>query len=472
MKNSSGVGSKSYLLIISFIASLGGLLFGYDVIVVSGVIPQVVAKFQLSASQLGFLVSSVLLGCAVGSVVSGLVIDVIGRKKTIVLSSIIILLSAFWCSLATSFSFLLTARMLGGIGCGIATAVCPVYISEVSPEDRRGRMVTLYHFAVCLGIVFCVFINWAIFLFSEAHINVELSSTFFTWILVDEYWRAMFAAEAVPAFLFFIASFILPESPRWLVQHGYTEKAETILKHINGNEKGKLVCADIQDVIRAVERISFVSLFTSVLRKPLLLGVMLCVFSEACGISAVLYYGPRLFEQSGLRQGSSLGGFAILAVINLIFNFVAMRYVDLIGRKKLMLIGATGAMLSLVLIAVLYWTANTGVFLFLLFAVFMACFSSSIGPVKFIILSEIFPIRVRGKAVSLCVVCIWLTSAAVAQLFPMMQEFMNTGTIFLFFSVDVIALLVVVHFFLPETRGQTIEAIELCWLKPEKHKRI
>ncbi len=465
-------GSATYLWFICLVAAFGGLLFGYDVVVISGVIPQVVKQFELTSFQIGLLVSCVLWGCAVGSGFGGIILDGFGRKKVLIIASIIMFISAVWSGFSVSTTHLILARLLGGVGCGLATTACPLYISEVSPEKHRGRMVTLYHFTVCFGIVICVFANWAIFLFATANVESETLALSIKWFAVDQNWRAMLVSEAFFGFLFMICTFLLPESPRWLVKNNRKKDAEAILAKINGADKAHQICTEIQDTVRMESQITFFDLFTAKLRKPLFLAIFICVFSEACGISAVLYYGPQLFEQAGLSLGSSLGGFSIIAIVLLLFNLVAMHFTDTAGRRKMFAVGGTGAMLSLIAIGSLYLAGQTGFIIVFAITAFVAFFASSIGPVKFVVLSEIFPNQIRGKAISVATVCIWLTSAAIAQLFPMMREVMHTGYIFFFFALDIAALLLVVKFLMPETKGLTIEEIERSWLSNKRPKEV
>ena len=460
----SSKGSDIYLWVICLGATLGGLLFGYDVVVVSGVIPQVLKQFELTSLELGLLVSCVLWGCAIGSGCAGIILDIFGRKKILIASSATMFVSALWCGFAESTTLLIAARFLGGVGCGLASTACPLYLSEVSPEHTRGRMVTLYHFSVCLGIVICVFMNWGIFLFAEANTLTEHLYPMLRWLAVEEYWRAMFISEAIPAFMFIVSSVLLPESPRWLVKNARIVDAEAILTRINGTGKARLICEEIKTIVHLEKQIKFIHLFTARLRKPFTLSILLCVFSEACGISAVLYYGPHLFEQAGLSLGESLGGFTVIVLVLLVFNLVAMYYIDTIGRKKLLTIGTIGALVSLLIIGICYFSGLKGFTIVFVMTAFVAFFASSIGPVKFVVLSEIFPNLIRGKAISVGTVCIWLTSAAIAQLFPMMRELFDTGYIFFFFALDLSALLLVVMFLMPETRGRTIEEIEASWL--------
>ena len=463
MKNELTNGSTLYLWLICLGATFGGLLFGYDLVVVSGVIPQVVKQFGLTSPQLGLLVSCVLWGCAIGAGFGGILLDGFGRKKVLLIAAIIMFISALWSGVCVSTPSLVLARFLGGVGCGLASTACPLYISEVSPANNRGRMVTLYHLSVCLGIVICVFVNWGIFLFAEASSVSGNFSPFWKWFAVDQNWRAMFGSEAIPGLMFIVSVMLLPESPRWLVANARINEAKIILEKINGKEKGRLICAEIQKTLLIENGITFFDLFSSRLRRPLVLAILICILSEACGISAILYYGPQLFEQAGLSLGQSLGGFSVIALVNLVFNLVAMSFIDVIGRRKLLAIGGLGSMVSLLVIGSCYLVGQTGIIIVLAMIAFVAFFSSSIGPVKFVIISEIFPTIIRGKAISVGTVCIWLTSAAIAQLFPVMRELMDTGYVFFFFALDIAALLLVIGLLMPETKGRTMEEIERSW---------
>lgn len=464
MRTKSFNGTGLYLWLTCLGAALGGLLFGYDVVVVSGVLPQVVKQLEITSLELGLLVSCVLWGCAIGSGFAGITLDLFGRKIVLISASVLMFVSALWCGVAESITSLTIARLLGGVGCGLASTSCPLYVSEVAPENIRGRMVTLYHFSVCFGIVICVFMNWGIFSFAQANLFNNNLSPFWKWLIVEQNWRAMFLSESIPALIFVVGSVLLPESPRWLVKNGRIVEAESILAKLNGTTKAYQVCEEIKNIVLLEKQIKFTDLFAAKLRKPLILSILLCIFSEACGISAVLYYGPQLFEQAGLSLGDSLGGFAVIALVLLLFNLVAMYFIDTVGRKRLLTVGTLGALISLLAIAIGYFGGQTGFAVVFAMTAFVAFFSSSIGPVKFVVLSEIFPNLIRGKAIAVGTVCIWLTSAVIAQLFPVARELYHTGYIFIFFALDLVALLLVVTFLMPETKGRTIEEIEASWL--------
>jgi sugar porter (SP) family MFS transporter len=456
-------GSSLYLWFVCLVAACGGLLFGYDAVVVSGTNSLVEAQFAFSKAQLGFYVSCVLWGCAVGSGIAGPLADALGRKKTLMLAAIMIFASAVWSGLAAGPLHLIGARLLGGLGIGAATMVCPLYISEISPEQQRGRMVTLFQFTITIGIVMCVFANWGIYSAAGSGDAASLPE-FWRWVVVEENWRAMFLAEAIPGILFLSCSIFIPESPRWLVKSRRAEDAKAVLERVNGPRRAKLVCLEIEETVAEEEGVRFADLFTRRLRHPLLLAILICVLSEACGVSVVFYYGPQIFEAAGFGLGGSLGGFGTIAIVNMIATIFALVFVDSAGRRVLLTIGTVGALLSHMLIGTLFLNSVTGWPIVMAINAFVAFFACAVGPVKFVIVSEIFPNQIRGKAIALATACIWTTSAAVAQLFPIMQATMATGLIFYAFAVELSLLLFVIKCLMPETKGRTIEEIERSWL--------
>jgi sugar porter (SP) family MFS transporter len=458
-------GSHLYLWFVCLVAACGGLLFGYDAVVVSGTNSQVAAQFDFTPAQLGFYVSCVLWGCAIGSGLAGPIADAFGRKKTLMFAAILIFISATWSGLAYSPMHLIFARLLGGLGIGAATMVCPLYISEISPEKHRGRMVTLFQFTITIGIVMCVFANWGIFNFADTNADSESLSKFWKWFAVEQNWRAMFFAEAVPGLLFLACAFFIPESPRWLVKRQRSDEAETILAKINGPTKAKRIRKEIESTLSDEGGVRFFDLFTAKLRRPLVLSLLLCFFAEACGVSVVFYYGPQILEDAGFGLGGSLGGFATIAIVNLIATIVALIFVDSAGRRKLLTVGTIGALFAHIAIGTLFFREVTGWPIVIAINAFVAFFACAIGPVKFILISEIFPNRIRGKAIALATVCIWMTSASVAQIFPSMREQFPTGAIFYIFAAVLLVSLFVIKCLMPETKGRTIEAIERSWFQ-------
>ncbi|RKR07998.1 SP family arabinose:H+ symporter-like MFS transporter [Maribacter vaceletii] len=457
--------SSLYLWFICIVAACGGLLFGYDAVVVSGTNTQVVEQFNFSKVQLGFYVSCVLWGCAIGSGVAGPISDNYGRKKTLMMASILIFISASWSGLASSPLDLIIARLIGGLGIGAATMVCPLYISEVAPENLRGRMVTLFQLTITIGIVMCVFSNWGIFNFSESQVNSNTLSPFWKLFVVNENWRLMFMAEAIPGVLFLGCTFFIPESPRWLIKRYKDKEAKSILTRINGSKRAEEILSEIKETFNEDSKVKFFDLFGKKLKKPLILAVLICILSEACGVSVIFYYGPQIFESAGFDLGGSLGGFASIAIVNFIATIFALGFIDSAGRRKLLTVGAIGALLSHVSIGILFMNNITGWPIVIAINSFIAFFACAIGPVKFVIVSEIFPNQVRGKAIALATVCIWITSALVAQVFPIIEDVTSPGVIYLLFALELCLLLLVIKFMMPETKGRTIEDIERSWLK-------
>lgn len=458
-------GSSLYLWFVCLVAAFGGLLFGYDAVVVSGTNSLVEAQFSFTKAELGFYVSCVLWACAVGAGIAGPLADAVGRKKTLMLASLMILGSAVWSGLAAGPIHLIGARLLGGLGIGSATMVCPLYISEISPERQRGRMVTLFQFTITIGIVMCVFANWGIFSFAEANADSASLSKFWRWLAIEQNWRAMFLAEAIPGILFLTCAIFIPESPRWLVKKARAEEAEAVLRRVNSPSKAQAIRHEISDTLEEEGSVRFKDLFTRRLRRPLLLAILICVLSEACGVSVVFYYGPQIFEEGGFGLGGSLGGFGTIAIVNMIATIFALVYVDSAGRRRLLTIGTVGALLSHVVIGTLFLSNVSGWPIVMAMNAFVAFFACAVGPVKFVIVSEIFPNRIRGKAIALATFCIWVTSATVAFLFPIMRERMPIEMIFYAFAVELSLLLLAIKFLMPETKGRTIEEIERSWLR-------
>ena len=353
---------------------------------------------------------------------------------------------------------------MGGIGIGAATMVCPLYISEISPEEYRGRMVTLFQLTITIGIVMCVFANWGIYSIATSGEEIPVVENL-GHKLLKENWRLMFFAESLPALLFLVAALFIPESPRWLVKNGRTEPALRILERVNDQNKAQRIQGEITEALNAEGKLGLQDLFTKKLRKPLILSLLVCFFAEACGVAVVFYYGPQIFEDAGFALGSSLGGFATIAIVNFIATLFALRFVDSAGRKKLLLTGITGSFIAQLLIGALFLNGQTGWLIVMAINLFVAFFASAIGPVKFVLISEIFPIKVRGTAIALSTIMIWATSATVAQLFPVMRAGMHPGYIFMIFAGVLAIYYIVVRGLMPETKGRTIEEIEQSWLK-------
>ncbi|WP_075589896.1 sugar porter family MFS transporter [Labilibacter marinus] len=453
-----------YLWFVSIVAACGGLLFGYDAVVVSGTISQVETQFTFSSAELGFYVSCVLWACMVGSGLAGWVADKLGRKKTLMTAAFVLLISAIWSGVAQSVPELISARLIGGLGIGAATMVCPLYISEISPEQYRGRMVTLFQLTITIGIIMCVFANWGIFTYAENNQTSDIA-TWKKYLLVTENWRAMYLAEAIPGLIFMATAFFIPESPRWLMQQERKTEAVKILKYFNPAKRAEEIGEEIESTVKEESNVKFSDLFTKKLRTPLIIAVLICFLSEACGVSVVFYYGPQIFEEAGFALGDSLGGFATIAIVNFIATIFALRFVDSAGRKKLLTVGIIGTFFAHIFIWYLFSTSQTGWPIVIAINLFVAFFAMALGPVKYVFVSEIFPNKVRGKAIAISTFTIWAASATINFLFPVMRESMSTGIIFLIFAGELLLLFPVVRYWMPETKGRTIEEIEKSWLQ-------
>ena len=416
---------KKHLFLICFIAAMGGFLFGFDTAVISGALAFVVKDFHFNALMEGWFVSSALLGCIFGVLFAGRLSDVYGRKKIMLLSACLFFLSAIGCMLAGSAPVLISFRLIGGLGIGVASMICPLYISEVSPPSFRGRMVALYQLAITIGIVAAYFSN--------------------AWLqrLVTDPWRSMIGLGTLPAFLFLTGLFFVPESPQWLE-----------LKEKPHNETG-----DIKQ------------LFSPTYRTALIIGLALPFLSQVSGINAVIYYGPAILDKAGFSLGDALGGQVIIGFVNVLFTVIAIFTVDKWGRKPLLYTGIAGAVLSLLIIGLLFRSgAASGPWILTFILLFIACFAFSFGPVCWIIISEIFPGAIRGQAMSLATLSLWVANFLVGQLTPLMLRNPHWGPAATFWTF---AILCAPGFWLtrkliPETKGRSLEQIEQAWKKNAK----
>ncbi len=434
------------------IGALGGLLFGYDTAVISGAIGFLETKFSLDINQKGFAVSSAIFGCILGVAVSGNLADKVGRKNSLLLTALLFLISAIASAIAYSYIFFVVARIIGGIGVGAASMLSPLYISEISPANKRGTLVTLYQLAIVLGINIVFFFNYKVAQYSTEAWNVDFG------------WRYMVGSEVVPAMLFFIALLIVPESPRWLLKKGREEEALNVLIKVNTEEQAIKVLQDI-DLALKKEKGTFKELFEPGLRMAMLIGIILALFSQITGINSIMYYAPEILKSAGFGVDSALMQTVIIGVVNTIFTFVAIKYIDDLGRRTLLLWGASGMALCLFGIGLLYQLAFTdGPWLLILILGFVGCFAMSLGPIPWVIISEIFPTKMRGTAMSLAIVVLWVGVVIISQFTPVLLK-MGESITFWIFMINAILFLIFTVRFIPETKGKTLEEIEQYWKK-------
>jgi len=443
------------------VAALGGFLFGFDMAVVSGILPLVAKQFSLSAFQQGWFVSSALVGCIGGVAASGELGDRYGRRRVLLLAAVLFLVSALGCGLLPTFPSIVVARILGGVGVGIASSMVPLYISEIAPANIRGRMVTYYQLAVTLGILVAYLSN--AFLVQAMSSSMELSGWIGVWFRA-EVWRGMFIVGALPALVFLLGLLGIPESPRWLLQKGHTAAGAALLARFVGETEATADLASRRQ--QGQRKSSYRDLFSPQLRKPLLLGLLLPFFSQFCGINAIIYYGPSILSDAGVSLSNSLQSQIIFGVANLAFTLIAVWKVDQLGRRPLYLAGTAAAALSLTAVGACMYTENTqGLLLLLSVVIFLASFAFSIGPLKFVVASEIFPSDIRGRAIALSIMVMWVADTVIGQLTPVLLESIGAGFTFWFFAFWCVFAFIVVYRLLPETKGKSLEEIEDGWLE-------
>ncbi|MEO6549916.1 MAG: sugar porter family MFS transporter [Ferruginibacter sp.] len=451
---------RQYLFMICFVAAIGGFLFGFDTAVISGALPFLTSDFNFDPFMEGWFVSSALLGCIIGVIASGKLSDKVGRKNVMILSAGLFFVAAIGSMLATGVFSLISFRIIGGVGIGVASMICPLYISEIAPSNYRGRMVTLYQLAITIGIV-------AAYL-SNAYLAKLSGSTEFTgwlhYIFVEDIWRSMIGIGLIPSIIFWLGLFFVPESPRWLLFKGFDEKAYNTLLKIDPSTANTEMNAVKQSMKE--EKGSFKQLFSPVYRTALIIGIALPFLSQVSGINAVIYYGPAILDKAGFSLGDALGGQVTIGLVNVVFTFVAIFTVDKWGRKPLLILGVSLAVIALTVIGFLFYANITeGPWILIFILIFIASFAFSFGPVTFIIINEIFPNAVRAQAVSLGILSLWVANFFVGQLTPVMLKAPAWGpaaTFWIFALLCAPALYLTIKL-IPETRGKSLEEIENYW---------
>ncbi len=461
-----------YVAFLSIVSALGGLLFGYDTAVISGTVSQVINQFQLTTLQSGWYVGSALVGSIIGVIFAGKLSDGLGRKPTMIISAILFTSSAIGCALSNNFNDLVIWRMVGGGGIGIVSVVCPLYISEISPASHRGRLVSLYQLAITIGFLAAYLIN---FYLLNLSVNFNSTNLMLHKIFGTEIWRGMLGAETLPALLFFIVIFFIPESPRWLIVKQQKEKAADIFSKIfKTKEEVEFQIAETEKVlqIQAEETSDWKVLIQPGFRKAVLIGCAIAILGQFMGVNAVLYYGPSIFESSGLSRGDSLFYQALIGTVNMLTTILALLIIDKIGRKKLVYIGVSGMITSLVCIGLFFSFAKvlglTSIFLLICFLAYMFFCAGSISAVIFVFLSEMYPTRIRGLAMSIATLSLWIGTYLIGQLTPWMLETLTPSGTFFLFAIMCIPYMLIVWKLMPETAGKSLEEIERFWLKNKK----
>lgn len=458
-------GSLWYLSLVCLVASLGGLLFGFDTAVISGTVSLVETQFGLSKLEVGWFTSSALVGCIIGAVFSGGLGDRYGRKPVLIFAGFLFLISGVGSAIPPNFSMLIAARLLCGIGVGIASVLSPLYITEFAPPHIRGRLVAFYQFSIVTGILLAYFSNWLLQVWSMHHVNSFDTSGILNKILIVEVWRSMFAMEIIPALLFLLLLIGVPESPRWLIQQEREDEGKYILQRISGSATAKRELAEITESLKQ-KKGTVRELFQPGLRIAMMVGIGLSVFGQLTGVNAVIYYGPLILEQTGIQFGNALQFQIMLGFINLVFTVLAMLVIDKVGRRPLLIGGMIMVVITLILSGILFSSGSpNGRLIIIVLGTYIAFIAFSICAVIWVLTPEVFPNRVRGRAMSIATFSNWLTNALAAYLFPWyVATFgMHVG-FFTFAGICIIATLFFYRF-VPETKGKSLEQIELLFKK-------
>lgn len=443
--------SIKFVTLVSIVAALGGLLFGFDTAVVSGAIGFMEQRFQLTQVQVGWAVSSLIIGCIVGAAISGVLSDRFGRKKVLITAAILFIAGSIGSAIPDTFSGYIMARILGGIGIGITSTLCPLYNAEIAPAKYRGRLVALNQLAIVTGIFLTYFIN--LWIAGSGDDAWDISTA----------WRWMFAVGAVPGFLFLALLVFVPESPRWLIKQGRPEEALPILLKIHGEDLARQEVIEIKETFKQ-ETGSIRQLLGPGLRIALIVGVGLAILQQITGINAIMYYAPEIFKETGAGTNASLIQTILVGLINFLFTILALWLIDKVGRKALLLVGSALMTLCLVVIGFAFHTGLTSGPLVLIFILlYVASFAVSLGPVVWVLLSEIFPNRIRGRATAIAAMALWVADYAVSQSFPPMLNSAGPAVTFWIFGVMSLFTFLFTWRIVPETKGKSLEEIEASW---------
>ncbi|MBN2327602.1 MAG: sugar porter family MFS transporter [Candidatus Omnitrophica bacterium] len=451
MKNASSIDIR-FVLFATGVTAIGGFLFGYDTAVINGANTYLKIHLNLTPAQEGAVGASAILGCIPGAMFAGFLSDRFGRKKMLFVCALLYAISGVFSAIPRTFEQFLAARFISGLGIGASSLICPIYIAEIAPEKWRGRLGSLFQLGIVTGIFLTMFINKTIQSFGDEAWNAAWG------------WRWMMGMEVAPALIFIAMLFTVPESPRWLTQKGRESEAKDILGKVGGAAHAERELTAIQSALSQEEG-RFVELFSRFYFKPLLIAVCMMAFSQFCGINAIMYYSTKIFESAGAVKDAAFASTVWVGLINLLFTFVAIAFVDKLGRKPLLLIGTAIQTLALSMVGWMFYTQQSGVALLVCVIVFIAAFAMAMGPIPWILCSEIFPNKIRGRAMSAATFTIWFSCYIVAQTFPMLNDSPAVGpavTFWIYGCVSLISFFFVL-FVVPETKGRTLEEIEASW---------
>ena len=436
-----------YLYFICMIATMGGLMFGFDIAIISGAVPFIQPYFGWNELQLGWGVSSLLVGAIFGAFGSGILTDMYGRKRVLIIVALFFAVSCALTAIASSPVLFISARLFGGLAVGAASVLSPMYVAEVAPAKNRGMLVAIYQLTIVVGILCSYTINY--------------------WLHdVDNNWRWMFATGVVPSVLFFVGLFFIPESPRWLYKAGRKEESLKVLTKIGGEALARVEILEIAESLSGSSaKVSRGELFKPSSRKVMVVGFFLAILVQITGINTIIDYAPKILLAAGVEINNALLQTSFLGLINFIFTFVAILFIDKVGRRLLYLIGSMGMAVTLVLLAVSFYLKMDGIFTLICIMLFLVFFASCIGPVFWTLVSEIFPNRIRGKALAFASFTQWIFNFLVVLLFPHFLALLGGAVTFLFLALMSLFQWLFTFLYVPETKGKSLEEIEQLWNK-------
>lgn len=445
-----------YLFLITIVSAMGGLLFGYDWVVIGGakIFYEPFFNIESSTALRGWAMSSALIGCLVGALLAGAWSDKYGRKKMLIIASALFTISAYGTGAVDNFTWFVLYRILGGFGIGIASNISPIYIAEVSPAAVRGKFVSLNQLTIVLGILSAQIVNWRIGDSFMAGADV-LSSEGVNWA-----WRWMFWAELIPASLFFILSFVIPESPRWMAINKQEEKARKVFERIGGKANAQKEMAEIAQLALAKDKVDWKALLQPNVRKVLTIGIVLAIFQQWCGINVIFNYAHEVFFAAGYDVSDVLMNIVVTGITNVIFTFLAIFTVDKLGRRALMLFGSLSLAIIYLIMGACYFFEVSGLPMLLLVILAIACYAMSLAPVVWVVLSEIFPARIRGAAMAVSTFFLWAACFLLTYTFPLLNEYLQASGTFWVYGGICLAGFLFIRSQLPETKGKSLEEIE------------
>jgi sugar porter (SP) family MFS transporter len=452
--------NKQFILGITLVSAMGGLLFGYDWVVIGGAKPFYERFFDITQSPAlqGWAMSSALIGCLFGAMASGFLADRFGRKRPLILAAALFTVAALGTGAANHFSTFVAYRLLGGLGIGLASAISPMYIAEISPAPMRGRLVSINQLTIVIGILMAQIINYLI--------AEKIPEGFTNENIVQSWngqtgWRWMFWTGTAPALLFFVFSFFIPESPRFLAKTGRWKSASAVLERIGGVQYAAQEQKEISETLQgSSSKIDWKALSSVKVKPILILGVVLAVFQQWCGINVIFNYAEEIFTSAGYSVGEMLFNIVITGTVNLVFTLLAMRMVDSWGRRKLMLLGSIGLALIYFILGSSYYFELKGMAILLLVMIAIATYAMTLAPITWVVLSEIFPNSIRGTAMAISTTALWIACFILTYSFPFLNKFLNaSGTFWLYGFICFFGFLFILNN-LPETKGKTLEEIE------------